>query len=243
MTAAGDQDPAREATPAPGDPTAMFAHLPPELAAAFDPARPWDLLGAPLDALLAGLPSERLDTPIPPGVHLVGDRIVIEKGVHLSPGVVLEGPLFLGEDTEVRPGAYVRGGVWVGAGSVVGTNTEIKRSILLPGAKAPHLSYVGDSVLGTGVNLGAGTILSNFRHDGSEIVIPDGERRVRSGRRKLGAILGDGVLTGCNCVLHPGCVVGPGTQIYPGVTLRPGFYPAGHVVKLRQQLEIVARRD
>lgn len=221
----------------------MFAKLPPELAAAFDPDTPWTLLGEPLDALLAALPSERLETPIPPGVHLLGDRIVIEKGVHLSPGAVLEGPLYLGEDSEVRPGAYVRGGVWVGAGSVVGTNTEVKRSILLPGAKAPHLSYVGDSILGSGVNLGAGTILSNFRHDGSEIVVPRGEERVRSGRRKLGAILGDGVLTGCNCVLHPGCVVGPGTQIYPGVTLRPGFYPGGHVIKLRQQVEVVALRE
>ena len=221
----------------------MFNQLPPELAAAFDPDHPWALLGEPLDALLAALPSERLDTPIPPGVHLLGDRIVIAKGVHLSPGAVLEGPLYLGEDCEVRPGAYVRGGVWIGAGSVVGTNTEVKRSILLPGAKAPHLSYVGDSILGSGVNLGAGTILSNFRHDGSEIVVPHGGERVRSGRRKLGAILGDGVLTGCNCVLHPGCVVGPGTQIYPGVTLRPGFYPGGQVVKLRQQVEIVALRE
>ena len=220
----------------------MFANLPPELAAAFDPDRPWELLGAPLDALLASLPSERLETPIPPGVHLLGDRIVIEKGVKLSPGCVLEGPLFLGEDTEVRPGAYVRGGAWVGAHSVVGTNTEMKRAILLPGAKAPHLSYVGDSILGSKVNLGAGTILSNFRHDGSEIVIPHGDRRVATGRRKLGAILGDGALTGCNCVLHPGVVVGPGTQIYPGVTLRPGFYPGGHVVKLRQELEVTELR-
>jgi bifunctional N-acetylglucosamine-1-phosphate-uridyltransferase/glucosamine-1-phosphate-acetyltransferase GlmU-like protein len=217
----------------------LFAELPAELAAAFDPDRPWDLLGEPLDALLAALPSERFDTPIPPGVHLLGDRIVIGKGVHLSPGCVLEGPLFLGDDVEVRPGAYVRGGVWVGAGAVVGTNTEMKRAILLPGAKAPHLSYVGDSILGSRVNLGAGTILSNFRHDGREIVVPRGSERIGSGRRKLGAILGDGVLTGCNCVLHPGCVVGAGTQIYPGVTLRPGFYPAGAIVKLRQELEIV----
>jgi NDP-sugar pyrophosphorylase family protein len=223
-----------------GDEPAMFARLPPELAAAFDPARPWDLLGEPLDALLAALPSERLETPIPPGVHLLGDRIVIGKGVHLAPGAVLEGPLFIGEDAEVRPGAYVRGGAWIGAGAVVGTHTEVKRSILLPGAKAPHLAYVGDSILGSRVNLGAGTILSNFRHDGREIVIRRGDERVATGRRKLGAILGDGVLTGCNCVLHPGCVVGPGTQIYPLVTLRPGFYPARHVVKLRQELEIAA---
>ena len=94
-------------------------------------------------------------------------------------------------------------------------------------------------MLGASVNLGAGTILSNFRHDGAEIEVPDGMERIASGRRKLGAVLGDGVLTGCNCVLHPGVVVGAGTQIYPGVMLRPGFYPAHHLVKLRQRVELL----
>lgn len=222
-----------------GERPELFAQLPAELAAAFDPARPWDLLGAPLDALLAALPSERIETPIPPGVHLLGDKIVIGKGVHLHPNIVLEGPLVLGDDVEVRPGAYLRGGVWVGAGAVVGTNVEVKRAILLTAAKAPHLNYVGDSILGAHVNLGAGTILSNFRHDGGEIVVPDGDARVRTGRRKLGAVLGDGAMTGCNCVLHPGCIVGAGTQLYPGVMLRPGFYPARHMIKLRQEVEVV----
>ena len=220
----------------------LFAALPPGLAEVFDPQRPWELLGAPLDELLAALPGELLETNVPPGVHLLGHRIVIGKGVRLSPGVVLEGPLRLGDDCEVRPGAYLRGGVWVGSGCVVGTNTEVKRALLLDGARAPHLNYVGDSVLGAQVNLGAGTILSNFRHDGSEIEVPLGARRIATGRRKLGAILGDGVLTGCNSVLHPGCVVGAGTQIYPGVMLRPGFYPPHHVIKLRQDLELVEQR-
>jgi UDP-N-acetylglucosamine diphosphorylase / glucose-1-phosphate thymidylyltransferase / UDP-N-acetylgalactosamine diphosphorylase / glucosamine-1-phosphate N-acetyltransferase / galactosamine-1-phosphate N-acetyltransferase len=222
-----------------GERPELFADLPAALQAVFDPQRPWELLGAPLDELLAALPSSQLDTPIPPGVHLLGDRIAIGRGVRLSPGVVLEGPLRIGDDCEVRPGAYLRGGVWIGDGCVVGTNTEVKRSLLLDGAKAPHLNYVGDSILGRDVNLGAGTILSNFRHDGSEIEVPDGSSRIATGRRKLGAVLGDGVLTGCNCVLHPGCVVGAGTQIYPGVMLRPGFYPAHHVVKLRQRVELV----
>jgi UDP-N-acetylglucosamine diphosphorylase / glucose-1-phosphate thymidylyltransferase / UDP-N-acetylgalactosamine diphosphorylase / glucosamine-1-phosphate N-acetyltransferase / galactosamine-1-phosphate N-acetyltransferase len=129
---------------------------------------------------------------------------------------------------------------------VVGANTEIKRAILLPHAKAPHLNYIGDSILGADVNLGAGTILSNFRHDGGQIHIPrNGDRisdPINTGRRKLGAILGDGVLTGCNSVLHPGVVVGRETQIYPGVQLRPGIYPERSVVKLKQELEIVPQR-
>jgi NDP-sugar pyrophosphorylase family protein len=91
--------------------------------------------------------------------------------------------------------------------------------------------------------LGAGTILSNFRHDGREIRIPEGGARIPTGRRKLGAVLGDGVNTGCNCVLHPGVIVGSGSQLYPGVHLRPGIYGAQLLIKLRQQLELVAKRE
>jgi NDP-sugar pyrophosphorylase family protein len=222
----------------------LWSELPPGLAEAWDPAAPWALLGAPLDALLAALPARAIGSELSPHVHLVGDRIVIGRGARIAPAVVLEGPLWLGEDVEIRTGAYVRGGCWVGDGCRIGANTEVKRSILLAGAAAPHLAYVGDSVLGAGVNLGAGSILSNFRHDGRAIEIPPAPHgegpRLATGRRKLGAILGDGVKTGCNSVLHPGVVVGRDTRIYPGVQLRPGVYPAGSLIKLRQELEIVA---
>lgn len=217
---------------------ALFASLPEPFAAAFEPDAPWALLGEPLDAALARLPSSAIAVRLLPEVHLAGDRIAIGRGTRIHPGVVLEGPLWIGEDVEIRPGAYVRGGVWIGDGCVVGASTEIKRAILLPGARAPHLNYVGDSILGAGVNLGAGTILSNFRHDGREVRIGAAAPAIPSGRRKLGAVLGDGVLTGCNCVLHPGVVVGRETQIYPGVQLRSGLYPARSVVKLRQDLEV-----
>ncbi len=217
----------------------LFAELPDAFAARFDPDAPWSLLGAPLDEVLAGLPSSDIQTGLSPDVHLAGDRIVICRGTRIHPSVVIEGPVFIGQDVEIRPGAYIRGGCWIGDRCVVGANTELKRALLFPHAKAPHLNYVGDSILGADVNLGAGTILSNFRHDGGAIHIPVEGGRLDTGRRKLGAILGDGVLTGCNCVLHPGTVVGRGTQIYPGVQLRPGIYPAQSIVKLRQELEIV----
>ncbi len=217
----------------------LFAELPDAFAGRFDPDAPWALLGDALDEVLAGLPSSDIQSGLSPDVHLAGDRIVIGSGARIHPSVVIEGPVFIGRDVEIRPGAYIRGGCWIGDRCIVGANTELKRAILLPHAKAPHLNYVGDSILGADVNLGAGTILSNFRHDGGKIHIPAGGRRLDTGRRKLGAILGDGVLTGCNCVLHPGAVVGRGTQIYPGVQLRPGVYPAGSIVKLKQELEIV----
>ena len=219
----------------------LFSELPDPFAQRFDPCAPWQLLGAPLDELLAGLPSSDIRGQLSPDVHLVGDQIVICPGARIHPGVVIEGPVFIGRDVEIRPGAYIRGGVWIGDKCVVGANTEIKRAILLRHAKAPHLNYVGDSILGVDVNLGAGTILSNFRHDGGYIKIPADGHRLETGRRKLGAILGDGVLTGCNAVLHPGVVVGRGTQIYPGVQLRPGVYPERSIVKLKQELEVVAQ--
>ena len=221
----------------------LFAELPAELAALYDPAAPWELLGEPLDRLLAQLPSSALDGRLEPGAHLLGDRIVISAGARVHSGAVIEGPAFLGRDVQVLPGTYLRGGVWLGDGARVGASTEVKHAIFLPGARAPHLNYVGDSVLGSGVNLGAGTILANFRHDGSEVTIPAGDGRLATGRRKLGAILGDKVKTGCNAVLHPGVIVGRDSSIYPGVQLRSGVYPAGRIVKLRQELELVERRD
>ena len=219
----------------------LFAELPAAFAAGYDAAAPWALLGAALDEVLGALPSQRFEIAVPPDAYLLGDRIVIGRGTRIQPGAVIEGPIWIGEDVEIRPGAYLRGGVWIGDRCVVGASTEVKRAIFLPGARAPHLNYVGDSILGSNVNLGAGTILSNFRHDGGEIGIPDGRDRLRSGRRKLGAVLGDGVLTGCNAVLHPGTVVGAGTQIYPGVQLRARVYPADSLIKLRQDLTIVPR--
>jgi len=218
----------------------LFADLPAVFAERYDPEAPWALLGEPLDEILDALPSSSIEVRLGPDIHLSGDQIAIGRGSRIHPGAAIEGPVWIGRDVEVRPGAYIRGGVWIGDGCVVGASSELKRAILLPHAKAPHLNYVGDSILGADVNLGAGTILSNFRHDGREVRIGAEQP---SGRRKLGAVLGDGVMTGCNCVLHPGVVVGRGTQIYPGVQLRPGLYPEESLIKLRQEIEVVPRRE
>jgi len=221
----------------------LFADLPEPFRDAYDPAAPWALLGEPLDAVLAALPSSAIAIATSPDFHLVGDRIAIGKGTRIAPGVVIEGPVWIGENVSFRPGAYVRAGCWIGDGVTVGANSEIKHSILFPGAAAPHLNYVGDSILGARVNLGAGTVLSNFRHDGGQIDLRlDDGGKLPSGRRKLGAVLGDRVATGCNSVLHPGVVVGRETQIYPGVMLRSGIYPARSLVKLIQNQQVDPRR-
>jgi NDP-sugar pyrophosphorylase family protein len=224
----------------------LFAELPAVFAGGYDARRPWALLDAPMDELLAALPSAEILGRVHPGAHLIGDRIFLGKGSRVAPGAVVEGPVWIGEDVDIRVGAYLRGGCWVGDGCVVGANVEMKRGILFPGAHAAHLNYVGDSILGRDVNLGAGVILSNFRHDGREIEIPAGDgERLATGKRKLGAIVGDGVAVGCNSVLNPGTIVGARTQIYTGVQLRSGIYPAASLIKLRQEITVVdvARRD
>ncbi|KAB2956997.1 MAG: hypothetical protein F9K18_12940 [Thermoanaerobaculia bacterium] len=218
----------------------LWAELPEPFRSALDPERPWELLAGALDSALEALPSSAIEIALDPRVHLAGDRIAIGKGTRVGPGALLEGPLRIGRDCEIRAGAYLRGGCWLGDGCVVGASVEVKRAIFLDRARAPHLNYVGDSVLGRDVNLGAGSVLSNFRHDGREIAIPAGGRRFATGRRKLGALLGDGVAIGCNSVLNPGTVVGARTQVYTGAQLRTGVYPADAIVKLRQALEIVS---
>jgi NDP-sugar pyrophosphorylase family protein len=217
----------------------LFSQLPEALEEGHDVARPWELLGEPIERFLASLPSSRIEGRVHPGAHVLGDRVVIGKGSRVAPGAVLEGPLWIGENVEVRVGAYLRGGCFVGDGCVVGANVEMKRAILFDGSHAAHLNYVGDSILGRGVNLGAGVICSNFRHDGRQIEIPAGSERLSTGRRKLGAIVGDGAAVGCNAVLNPGTIVGARSQIYTGVQLRSGVYPADSLVKLRQAIEIV----
>jgi bifunctional N-acetylglucosamine-1-phosphate-uridyltransferase/glucosamine-1-phosphate-acetyltransferase GlmU-like protein len=199
----------------------------------------WSALGERLAAYLAAWPAWERLTAVPAGVHLLGERIAIGRGCHLEPGAVIVGPALIGDGATIRTGAYVREQVIIGAGALVGAHSEVKGSILLPKAKAPHQAYVGDSILGRDVNLGAGTICSNVKNIGREVSFHAGGELVHTGLRKLGAILGDGCKTGCNTVLNPGVLMGPGSVTYPNATLRGGFYPEGTLVKVRQQQQVM----
>ena len=203
--------------------------------ALFRPDAPvWEALAAPLDACLAAWSRWEILSELPPGVHVLGGPIFIAAGCHVDPGAVLRGPLIVGEGSEIRTGAYLRGKVVIGRGCVVGAHTEVKTAILLDGAHAPHQNYVGDSILGRDVNLGAGTILSNVKNVGHEVTFRHEGELHRTGLRKFGAVLGDGCRTGCNTVLNPGVLMGPGSVTYPNVCLRSGYYPPGTLIKLRQ---------
>ncbi len=163
---------------------------------------------------------------IMPGAYLNDDRVIIGPGTVVESGAFIKCPCVIGSRTEVRQGAYIRGDVIVGDDCVVGHATEIKNSILLDGAKAGHFAYIGDSILGKNVNLGAGTKLANLKMVTGTVCIctPDGTR-VDTGRRKLGAILADGTETGCNSVTSPGTILGKECQVYPCVSIPAGAFP------------------
>lgn len=178
-----------------------------------------------------------------PGAFLSERPIYIGRNARIEPGVYIHGPAYIGEGVIVKHGAYVRENVIMLPGSGLGHASEVKNSLFLPGAHAPHFNYVGDSILGHRVNLGAGTKLSNLgilsRKDPESgkrptITLTIDEEAYDTGLAKFGAILGDDVQTGCNAVLNPGCLVGPNTLIYANLSLRKGFHPPDSILKLRQ---------
>jgi len=199
----------------------------------------WAALGDRLKAYIEAWASWDIRTELHPGVYLLGDRISIGEGCRIEPGAVIVGPAVIEDGVQIRTGAYVRENVILGEGSLVGAHSEVKGSVLFPGAKAPHQAYVGDSLLGRDVNLGAGTILSNVKNIGREVSFRAGGQVIQTGLRKFGAVLGDGCKTGCNTVLNPGVLMGPGSVTYPNATLRSGFYPPGTLIKVRQQQQTV----
>jgi len=165
-----------------------------------------------------------------PGAYLYNDRILIGSNTIIEPGALVKGPVVIGSNCEIRQGAYVRGDCIVGNGCVVGHTTEIKASIMLDGAKAGHFAYIGDSILGNEVNLGAGTKLANLKMIEGTVSIKSGAAWVDTGRRKIGAILGDRTETGCNSVTSPGTLMGPRSIVYPGVAVPAAHYPGGTLV-------------
>lgn len=195
----------------------------------------------------------RLNSDLQPNAHTLtlhplvalGDApIYIGPGATIAPGVYIEGPAIIGAGAKIAQGAYVRANTLVADGAVVGHATEVKNSVFLEGAAAPHFSYVGDSLLGRHVNLGAGTKISNLpvnsvpdpvTHQRPTIVLTINGAQYDTGLAKFGAVLGDYAQTGCNSVTNPGVLIGQRTLVYPLASLKKGYYPPDHMVKLRQQ--------
>lgn len=185
---------------------------------------PWEALAGISDLILSLGPALGADYESP------APDVWVHKTAKVAPTAYLGGPCIIGPDTEVRHGAFIRGSALVGAGCVVGNSVELKNVILFDGVQTPHYNYVGDSILGYKAHMGAGSITSNVKSDKTHVVVTDGVERIDTGRKKVGAMLGDGVEVGCNSVLNPGSVIGRGSRVYPLSSVR-GTVPAASIYK------------
>ncbi|MBR2822980.1 MAG: UDP-N-acetylglucosamine pyrophosphorylase [Clostridia bacterium] len=186
---------------------------------------PWEALAEIKELILAlgaALPGDEFEE--------VSEHVWIARDAVVYPNNYIAGPCIIGHETEVRPGAFVRGSALVGDGCVVGNSTELKNVILFDRVQVPHYNYVGDSILGYRSHMGAGSITSNVRSDKKLITVHCGTESVETGLKKIGAMLGDRVEVGCNSVLNPGTVVGRDSQIYPTSCVR-GTVPARSIWK------------
>ena len=162
--------------------------------------------------------------------ELWGEDVWVAKSATVAKSAYVEGPCIICAGAQVRHAAFIRGSVLVGAGAVVGNSTELKNCILFDKVEVPHFNYVGDSILGYKAHLGAGAVTSNIKSDRTPVTVACDGKRVETGCRKLGAMLGDFAEVGCNSVLNPGTVIGPHTTIYPLSSVR-GYVPAESIYK------------
>ena len=186
---------------------------------------PWEALSKIGETVLAigqGLDLSDYDHP--------AEDVWIAKTATVAATASIAGPCVIGEKTEVRPGAFIRGNVLVGDGAVVGNSCELKNCILFDEVQTPHYNYVGDSVLGYKAHMGAGSITSNVKSDKTLVTVKVPGAPIETGRKKFGAMLGDNVEVGCNSVLNPGTVVGRCSNIYPTSCVR-GVIPANSIYK------------
>ncbi|OPY51067.1 MAG: Bifunctional protein GlmU [Methanosaeta sp. PtaU1.Bin060] len=185
--------------------------------------RPWDIL-AVNEALMQEV-EPRVEGEVEPGATLKGNVSVGVNSI-IRAGSYIVGPVIIKEGCDIGPNCYIRPGTSLGKNVRVGNAVEVKNSTIMDGTKIGHLSYVGDSVIGEGCNFGAGTICANLRHDKVSIKSFVKNERVDSGRRKLGAIMGDDVKTGINTTIYPGTVIDSGFRGLPAAVLR-GFVESG----------------
>ena len=159
-----------------------------------------------------------------------GENIWIAKSAKVAPTASITGPCIIGENTEVRHCAFIRGNALVGDNCVVGNSTELKNVVLIGNVQVPHYNYVGDSVLGKFSHMGAGSITSNVKSDKSLVTIKIDDKKIETGLKKFGAVLGDGVEIGCGSVLNPGTIIGKNSNVYPLSSVR-GFVKANSIYK------------
>ncbi len=187
-------------------------------------AYPWQALDGIKDLILA------LGPALGDDYEERAPQVWVHETAKVAPTACLGAPCIIGPGTEVRHCAFLRGSALVGADCVVGNSVELKNVILFDRVQVPHYNYVGDSILGCGSHMGAGSITSNVKSDKTPVTVKNEGEIIETGRKKFGAILGDLVEVGCNSVLNPGTVIGPRSNVYPLSCVR-GCIPADSIYK------------
>ena len=187
-------------------------------------AYPWQALDGIKDLILA------LGPALGDDYEERAPQVWVHETAKVAPTACLGAPCIIGPGTEVRHCAFIRGSALVGADCVVGNSVELKNVILFDRVQVPHYNYVGDSILGCGSHMGAGSITSNVKSDKTPVTVKNEGEIIETGRKKFGAILGDLVEVGCNSVLNPGTVIGPRSNVYPLSCVR-GCIPADSIYK------------
>lgn len=201
-----------------------------------DVAYPWDLFEA--NEFLLGMLESRMGKV---ENATINGKVIMEDGARIMNSYV-EGCSYIGKDTLIGPNAYLRGFNSIGSNCSIGAGTTVKNSILFDDVSAKHLSYIGDSVIGQGVNFGSGTQIANFRFDGSHISVLTEKGWVNTGRRKLGVIVGDNTRFGVLSCTMPGKLIGTDCWIHSGVAVNKNV-PSGTRAYTRQQIEFAKAED
>lgn len=200
----------------------------------------WEALSK-IKSYLAAQKLGIIETEIPPGAHLIDEHLIsIGKGSIVEPGAYIKGPCLIGENCVIRHGAYLRGNILAGNRCVLGHDSEFKNAILLDDAHAAHFAYVGDTILGNRVNLGAGTVCANLKLNRGQISLHFNGRRINTGLKKFGAIIGDDCQIGCNSVANPGTLLGKAVFCYP-CTNFGGVIPENHTVRSEAKIVVSGR--
>lgn len=195
---------------------------------------PWEALDGIKDFILSlgpTLSAEEYDNP--------SEGVWIAKDAKVFPSAYIGSPCIIDKGAEVRQCAFIRGSAIVGKGAVIGNSTELKNVVLFDKVQVPHYNYVGDSILGYKAHMGAGSITSNVKSDKTLVVIKEPGNFIETGRKKVGAMLGDNVEVGCNSVLNPGTVIGRESNVYPTSCVR-GVIPPRSIYKDKDN--IVAKK-
>ena len=191
---------------------------------------PWEALEGIKEFILQlgpTLPADEYDNP--------SEGVWIAKDAKVFASAYIGAPCIIDHEAEVRQCAFIRGSAIVGKNAVVGNSTELKNAVLFDCVQVPHYNYVGDSILGYKSHMGAGSITSNVKSDKTLVVVKSGVDKVETGRKKVGAMLGDCVEVGCNSVLNPGTVIGRNSNVYPLSSVR-GVVPANSIYKNKEEV-------